>query len=58
MRDNIEEFISDYAKVFEAYRQAAPEERRKEMQRALHEIWEQRRREKEARQQEEDKGEK
>lgn len=58
MRDNIEEFIADYTKVFEAYRQAPPEERREAMQKALHEIWQHRRREKAARQQEEDKGKK
>ena len=57
MRDNIEEFIADYTKVFEAYRQAPPEERREAMQKALHEIWEQRRREK-ANKEQEGKGKK
>jgi hypothetical protein len=58
VRDNIEEFIADYTKVFEAYRHAPPEERRKAMQKALHEIWEQRRREKKTSLQEENQGKK
>ena len=48
MRDNTEEFIADYGKVFAAYSQAPPEQRREAMRKALQEIWERRRREKAA----------
>lgn len=58
MRDNMDEFIEDYTKVFNAHSQAPPGKEREALEKALKEIWERRRREKAAKQQEEEKGEK
>lgn len=58
MRDNIDEFIEDYTKAFNAHGQAPPGKEREALEKALKEIWEQRRREKAARLQQEEESKK
>lgn len=46
MRDNIDEFIEDYTKVFNAHSQAPPGKEREALEKTPKEIWERRRLEK------------
>lgn len=58
MRENTDQLIKDFEKVFNAHYNAPPEKKAEAMEKALREVWEERRREKAAGQQEEDKGKK
>ena len=57
MRDDKEQLIKDFEKVYTASYHAPPDKEREAMEKALREVWEERRREKAAKGQE-DKSEK
>lgn len=55
MKDEKEQFVEDYTKVAIAHFAAPAGKKREAMEKALREIWERRRREKEAKQQQDKK---
>jgi hypothetical protein len=55
MRDDKEQLIRDFEKVYMAHYKAPLEEKREAMKKALQEVWDRRRRDKEAKQQQDKK---